>query len=107
GPGTKTSFPAYIAKDKERFRLGHVTFEVLHTPGHTLERAWYLLKDENDKDYAVFTGDTLFVGDVGRPDLAQKGESLTTRDLAGTMYDSLQQKIMTLSDDVIVYPAHG
>ena len=107
GPGTKTSFPVYIAKDKERFRLGNLTFEVLHTPGHTLESACYLLKDENNKDYAVFTGDTLFVGDVGRPDLAQKGESLTTDDLAGIMYDSIQQKIMTLADDVIVYPAHG
>jgi hydroxyacylglutathione hydrolase len=79
----------------------------LHTPGHTLESACYLLKDENKKDYAVFTGDTLFVGDVGRPDLSQKEESLTTEDLAGIMYDSLQQKIIPLADDVIIYPAHG
>jgi len=107
GPETKTSFPAYIAKDKEQFKLGNITLEVLHTPGHTLESACYLLKDENNKHYAVFTGDTLFVGDVGRPDLAQKGESLTTQDLAGIMYDSLQQKILTLADDVIVFPAHG
>jgi len=79
----------------------------LHTPGHTLESCCYLLKDEHNKDYAVFTGDTLFVGDVGRPDLAQKGEALTARDLAGIMYESLQQKIIPLADDVIVYPAHG
>jgi glyoxylase-like metal-dependent hydrolase (beta-lactamase superfamily II)/rhodanese-related sulfurtransferase len=107
GPGTKTSFPVYIAKDKEQFKLGNITIEVLHTPGHTLESACYLLKDEKNKDYAVFTGDTLFVGDVGRPDLAQKGEALTTKDLAGIMYDSLQEKILTLADDVIVFPAHG
>ena len=108
GPGTKTSFPVYIAKDNEIFKLGKLTIQVLHTPGHTLESCCYLLKDENNKDYAVFTGDTLFVGDVGRPDLAQKGESLTTEDLAGIMYDSLQNKILCrLHDDVIVYPAHG
>lgn len=107
GPGTKTGFPVYIAKDNETFTLGKSTIEVLHTPGHTLESCCYLLKDENKKDYAVFTGDTLFVGDVGRPDLSQKGEELTTNDLAGIMYDSLQQKLMPLADDVIVYPAHG
>ena len=107
GPETKTSFPVYIAKDNEAFSLGNLTLQALHTPGHTLESACYLLKDGNNKDYAVFTGDTLFVGDVGRPDLAQKGESLTVNDLAGMMYDSLQEKIITLADDVIVYPAHG
>lgn len=107
GPGTNTSFPVYIAKDNEAFALGKSTIQVLHTPGHTLESTCYLLKDENQKDYAIFTGDTLFVGDVGRPDLAQKGETLTTNDLAGILYDSIQQKIMPLADDVIVYPAHG
>ena len=107
GPNTETAFPVYIAKDKEEFKLGHVTIQVLHTPGHTLESCCYLLKDENGKDHAVFTGDTLFVGDVGRPDLSQKGESLTTEDLAGMMYDSLHQKLIPLADEVIVYPAHG
>ena len=107
GPGTKTAFPVHIAKDNEVFTLGNVSIQVLHTPGHTLESCCFLLKDDHNKDYAVFTGDTLFVGDVGRPDLAQKGESLTANDLAGIMYDSLHEKIMTLADDVIVYPAHG
>jgi len=107
GPNTETAFPVYIAKNKEEFKLGDVTIQVLHTPGHTLESCCYLLKDENGKDHAVFTGDTLFVGDVGRPDLSQKGESLTTEDLAGMMYDSLHEKLMPLADDVIVYPAHG
>ena len=107
GPGTKTAFPVHIAKDNEVFNLGNVSIQVLHTPGHTLESCCFLLKDDHNKDYAVFTGDTLFVGDVGRPDLAQKGESLTANDLAGIMYDSLHEKIMTLADDVIVYPAHG
>ena len=107
GPNTETAFPVYIAKDKEEFKLGEVTIHVLHTPGHTLESCCYLLKDENGKDHAVFTGDTLFVGDVGRPDLSQKGESLTTEDLAGIMYDSLHEKLIPLADEVIVYPAHG
>ncbi len=107
GPGTKTAFPVYIAEDNEIFKLGNISIEVLHTPGHTLESSCYLLKDENNKDHALFSGDTLFVGDVGRPDLAQKDESLTTNDLAGLMFESLQQKIILLADDVIVYPAHG
>ncbi|SFQ50895.1 MBL fold metallo-hydrolase [Parafilimonas terrae] len=107
GPNTKTALPVHIAKDGEIFSLGKLQIEVLHTPGHTLESSCYLLRDENNKDHAIFTGDTLFVGDVGRPDLAQKDESLTADDLAGIMYDSLQQKIMPLSDEVIVYPAHG
>jgi hydroxyacylglutathione hydrolase len=107
GPDTKTAFPVYIAKDNETFTLGKLAIQVLHTPGHTLESCCYLLKDENNKDYAIFTGDTLFVGDVGRPDLAQKGEFLTVNDLAGIMYDSFQQKIIPLADEVIVYPAHG
>lgn len=107
GPDTETKFDVYVAKDGENFQLGNITIEVLHTPGHTLESTCYLLKDEKGKDYCVFTGDTLFVGDVGRPDLAQKGEKLTMDDLAGMLYDSLQNKIVSLSDDVIVYPAHG
>lgn len=107
GPGTITKFPVHVAKDNEKFNIGRLTIEVLHTPGHTLESSCYLLKDENGKNHCVFTGDTLFVGDVGRPDLAQKGTEITMTDLAGILYDSLQEKIMPLNDDVIVYPAHG
>lgn len=107
GPETITSFPVYVAKDSEEFQVGKLKLKVLHTPGHTLESTCYLLKDENGKDYAVFTGDTLFVGDVGRPDLAQKGNEMTMNDLAGMLYESLQTKIVPLADDVIVYPAHG
>jgi glyoxylase-like metal-dependent hydrolase (beta-lactamase superfamily II)/rhodanese-related sulfurtransferase len=107
GPGTETKFDVHVAADGEAFPLGSVSFEVLHTPGHTLESTCYLLKDEHHKDYCLFTGDTLFVGDVGRPDLAQKGEEITMDDLAGMMYESLQKKIMPLQDEVIVYPAHG
>lgn len=107
GPNTVCNFPVHVAKDGETFKLGKLTIKVLHTPGHTLESTCYLLKDENAKDIAVFTGDTLFVGDVGRPDLAQKAEEITMQDLAGMMYESLQSKIMPLADDVTVYPAHG
>lgn len=107
GPKTETRFPVHVAKDGETFKVGKLTIEVLHTPGHTLESSCYLLKDENGKDHCVFTGDTLFVGDVGRPDLAQKGEELSMADLAGMMYNSLQTKLVPLADDVIVYPAHG
>ena len=107
GPGTVTKFPVHVAKDGEIFEIGKLKVEVLHTPGHTLESSCFLLKDENGKDNAVFTGDTLFVGDVGRPDLAQKGNEITMEDLAGMMYESLKTKIMVLADDVIVYPAHG
>ncbi|HEY6978853.1 MAG TPA: rhodanese-like domain-containing protein [Chitinophagaceae bacterium] len=107
GPNTEANFPVHVAKDGEQFQLGEITIEVLHTPGHTLESTCYLVKDEKGKDYAIFTGDTLFVGDVGRPDLAQKGKELTMQDLAGMMYESLQKKIIPLADDVIVYPAHG
>ncbi len=107
GPGTETKFPVHIARDGEKFRLGELTIEVLHTPGHTLESSCYLLKDASGKNHSVFTGDTLFVGDVGRPDLAQKADEITMNDLAGMMYDSLQKKIMPLADDVIIYPAHG
>jgi glyoxylase-like metal-dependent hydrolase (beta-lactamase superfamily II)/rhodanese-related sulfurtransferase len=107
GPGTETGFPSYIAKDGEVFRVGDLTLVALHTPGHTLESTCYLLKDETGRDHCIFTGDTLFVGDVGRPDLAQKTDLLSMNDLAGMLYDSLQSKIVPLADDVIVYPAHG
>jgi glyoxylase-like metal-dependent hydrolase (beta-lactamase superfamily II)/rhodanese-related sulfurtransferase len=107
GPQTLTRYPVHVAKDGEIFRLGNVSIEVLHTPGHTLESTCYLLKDTTGEPSALFTGDTLFVGDVGRPDLAQQGAGLTKEDLAGMMYESLQHKIMTLPDQVIVYPAHG
>ncbi len=107
GPNTETKFDVHIARDGELFGLGNLQIEVLHTPGHTLESSCYLLKDADGKDYCVFTGDTLFVGDVGRPDLAQKGEELTMNDLAGMLYESLQNKLVPLADDVIVYPAHG
>jgi len=107
GPNTITKFPVHVAKDGEEFSIGKVKIKVLHTPGHTLESSCYLLKDENGKDHCVFTGDTLFVGDVGRPDLAQKGADLTMQDLAGMMYDSIHNKLFPLGDDVIVYPAHG
>ncbi|MFZ6024206.1 MAG: MBL fold metallo-hydrolase [Bacteroidota bacterium] len=107
GPGTQTGFLVHVAKDGESFSIGELSVEVLHTPGHTLESSCYLLKDEQGKEHAVFTGDTLFVGDVGRPDLAQKTNEITMDDLAGMMYESLQHKIVPLADDVIVYPAHG
>ena len=107
GPGTETKFPVHIATDGETFTIGDLSIEVLHTPGHTLESSCYLLKDEDGKDHCVFTGDTLFAGDVGRPDLAQKTNEITVNDLASMMYDSLQKKIIPLKDDVIIYPAHG
>lgn len=107
GPATKTPLDVYVARDEEVFTLGSVTIEVLHTPGHTLESSCFLLKDEHGKPHSIFTGDTLFVGDVGRPDLAQKEMELTMEDLAGMLYDSLQKKIVTLPNDVIIYPAHG
>lgn len=106
GPNAKTAFNCYNASDNEEFKIGNITLKVLHTPGHTLESVTYLLIDENAKNHAVFTGDTLFLGDVGRPDLAIKSD-LTEKDLAGMLFESLRSKIMTLSDDVIVYPAHG
>jgi hydroxyacylglutathione hydrolase len=107
GPGTVTKFPVHVAKDGEVFTIGKISIEVVHTPGHTVESSCYLLKDENGKDHALFTGDTLFVGDVGRPDLSQNTNETTTHDLAGMLYESLQKKIMPLADDIIVYPAHG
>lgn len=107
GPKADPTFDAYIAKDGEEFKLGELTIKVLHTPGHTMESTTYLLKDSKGKDVAIFSGDTLFLGDVGRPDLAQKAAHMTQEDLAGLLYDSLRTKIMPLADDVIVYPAHG
>ncbi|MFD1063123.1 rhodanese-like domain-containing protein [Winogradskyella litorisediminis] len=107
GPNANPSFDAVIAKDGQEFKLGDVTIVALHTPGHTMESTTYLLRDKDGKDHAIFSGDTLFLGDVGRPDLAQKMGVLTEKDLAGFLYDSLREKIMPLADDVIVYPAHG
>ena len=108
GPTAEPNFDTHIATDGEVFTLGNITITALHTPGHTMESTTYLLKDENGKDVAIFSGDTLFIGDVGRPDLAQKLNSdLTQEILAGHMFDSLRNKIMPLADDIIVYPAHG
>jgi len=107
GPGAQTEFQSHIAKDGEVFEVGDITFKVLHTPGHTMESTCFLLIDEKGKDNAVFTGDTLFIGDVGRPDLAQKAASMTQEQLAGKLYHSLRSKLMTLADEVTVYPAHG
>ncbi len=107
GPQAETTYEKYTAKDGETFQLGELTIKVLHTPGHTPESTTFLLIDKEGKERAIFTGDTLFIGDVGRPDLAQKKGSITKEDLAGWLYDSLRKKIMPLPDDVIVYPAHG
>lgn len=106
GPTAVTSFDAHIAADGEVFKIGELTIQALHTPGHTPESTTYLLKDKDGKPYCIFSGDTLFIGDVGRPDLAQQG-TMTIEDMAGTLYDSLHSKILTLPDDVLVYPAHG
>lgn len=107
GPTAAPNFDAYVAKDNEELKLGDVTIVVLHTPGHTMESSTFLLRDEQGKDVAIFTGDTLFLGDVGRPDLAIKQGEITEEDLAGFLFDSLRNKIMPLADDVIVYPGHG
>lgn len=107
GPNAACEFDCISAKDGQEFTLGNVIIKVLHTPGHTLESTTYLLKDENGKDHCIFSGDTLFLGDVGRPDLAQKAANMTMENLAGMLYDSLNSKIMPLADDVIIYPAHG
>jgi glyoxylase-like metal-dependent hydrolase (beta-lactamase superfamily II)/rhodanese-related sulfurtransferase len=107
GPTAQPNFDAHIAKDNEELKVGDVTIVVLHTPGHTMESTTYLLRDEQGKDYAIFTGDTLFLGDVGRPDLAIKQGEITREDLAGFLFESLRNKIMPLADDVIVYPGHG
>jgi len=106
GPSAKTNFEVIIAEDNQVFKVGDITITAIHTPGHTMESSCFLLKDKHGKDHALFSGDTLFLGDVGRPDLAQKGE-LTEKDLAGFLFDSLRNKVMPLADEVIVYPAHG
>ena len=105
GPGTVTKFPVQVASDNEVFKLGKLSIQVLHTPGHTLESSCFLLKDETGKDHAIFTGDTLFVGDVGRPDLSSG--DMDKEELAGILYETLQNKILPLANDIIVYPAHG
>ncbi len=107
GPTANPSFECKIATDNEVFTVGEITITALHTPGHTMESTCYLLKDKSGKEHALFSGDTLFLGDVGRPDLAQKAAEITQEQLAATLYHSLRSKIMTLPDDVIVYPAHG
>ena len=107
GPTANPAFDAIIATDNQVFEIGKVKIKVLHTPGHTMESSCYLLIDENGKEHALFSGDTLFIGDVGRPDLAQKAASMTQEQLAATLFHSLRDKVMTLADDVIVYPAHG
>lgn len=108
GPNASPAFEAHIARDGEEFKVGDITLKVLHTPGHTMESTCYLLKDEHGKEVGLFSGDTLFIGDVGRPDLAQKVVADLTQDkLAGYLFDSLRNKIMPLADDIIVYPAHG
>lgn len=107
GPNANPTFDAIIAADGQEFKIGALTLKALHTPGHTMESTTYLLRDGSGKDHAIFSGDTLFLGDVGRPDLAQKAADMTMEDLAGILYESLREKIMPLSDDIIVYPAHG
>ena len=107
GPNANPDFEIISAKDEQIFEVGNIKIKVLHTPGHTMESTCYLLIDENGKDYALFSGDTLFIGDVGRPDLAQKSASMTQDELAGILFHSLRNKVMTLADEVIVYPAHG
>ena len=107
GPNANPSYPVHIASDGEIINFGKLSMKVLHTPGHTMESTCYLLFDENGKEIAIFSGDTLFIGDVGRPDLAQKSASMTQEELAGLLFHSLRTKIITLPDDVVVYPAHG
>lgn len=107
GPQATPTYKAVVATDGQVFQLGEITITCLHTPGHTMESSCYLLKDKNGKDYALFSGDTVFLGDVGRPDLAQKAAHMTQEQLAGTLFDSIRTKIMPLADDVIIYPAHG
>ncbi len=107
GPNANPSYDAHIASDGEEFKVGEITIRAIHTPGHTMESTTYLVIDQDEKEHAIFSGDTLFLGDVGRPDLAQKAADMTQKDLAGLLYESLRNKIMTLPDHVIVYPAHG
>lgn len=107
GPTAQPEFDAIIAEDNQMFEIGKIKIKVLHTPGHTMESSTYLLIDENGKETAIFSGDTLFLGDVGRPDLAQKAGEITEKDLAGMLYESLHSKILPLDDSITVYPAHG
>jgi len=107
GPEAKPGYNCVIAHDNQVFKIGNISISVIHTPGHTMESSCYLLKDENKKDYCLFTGDTLFLGDVGRPDLAQKSLKLSKYFLAGLLYDSINNRIQPLSDDILIYPAHG
>lgn len=107
GPTAETKFESTIAKDGQEFKVGNVIIKAIHTPGHTLESTCYLLKDENGNEHSLFTGDTLFLGDVGRPDLAQENLNITKEELAGKLFDSLRNKIMCLPDNIIIYPAHG
>ena len=107
GPTAAPEFDCIVAKDEQVFEIGDIKIKLMHTPGHTMESSTYLLMDADGKDHAIFSGDTLFLGDVGRPDLAQKSASMTQDELAGHLYDSLMTKIMPLADDVTVYPAHG
>ena len=107
GPNAKPEFEFISAKDNQVFEIGDIKIKVLHTPGHTMESTTYLLIDADGNDHAIFSGDTLFLGDVGRPDLAQKAAHMTQEQLAGLLFHSLRDKIMTLADGVIVYPAHG
>lgn len=107
GPHTQTKYPVQVAEDNSIFTLGKVSIKLIHTPGHTLESSCFLLNDENGEGYSVFTGDTLFIGDVGRPDLSVQNEDLTTHLLAGMLYDSIYQKLVTLPENIIVYPGHG
>jgi glyoxylase-like metal-dependent hydrolase (beta-lactamase superfamily II)/rhodanese-related sulfurtransferase len=107
GPNANPDYESIIASDNQIFKIGDCSITVIHTPGHTMESTTYLLKDKKGRDYAIFTGDTLFLGDVGRPDLSQKSDDLTMEDLAGIQYESLRNRILPLADDVIVYPAHG
>jgi hydroxyacylglutathione hydrolase len=107
GPHANPTFEAIIANDHQIFEVGNIKIKVLHTPGHTMESTCYLLIDENNVEHALFSGDTLFIGDVGRPDLAQKAAAMTQDQLASILYHSLREKVMTLPDHVIVFPAHG
>ena len=107
GPNADPSFKSIIAVDGEKFKIGKISLQLIHTPGHTMESSCYLLRDKNNKEIAVFTGDTLFLGDVGRPDLAQKNKNMTKEYLAGQLFDSIRSKLMPLPDSIIIYPAHG
>ena len=107
GPNAQPKYECTIAKDNEEFKIGNITITAIHTPGHTLESTCYLLKDENNKEYCLFTGDTLFLGDVGRPDLAQKSNNISKEELAGILFDSVNNKIKSLPEEILIYPAHG